>query len=78
MKRCIDRLAGEYEVSHANELSKPLSERVYFAEYCYEKLPPAINQWVEELLVLLKKAKAQATPFLPFTACCTLCMIILK
>ena len=60
--QCIDILADNYSVSHKDEYKKALSERVSFAEYCYKKLPPAINDWVENILILLKKTKGIDTP----------------
>jgi len=60
--QCIDILADNYGVSHKDEYKKALSERVYFTEYCYKKLPPAINDWVENILILLKKTKGIDTP----------------
>ena len=53
--RCVDRLADEYQEQYGNQkhiFSAP-SQTVFFNDYCYGKLTPALNAWVEELSALL-------------------------
>ena len=58
--RTVDRLAAEYETSDMKNRKNdfgyqaPLS---FFNDFCYGKLPPKINQWVDELsnIMLSKK-----------------------
>lgn len=57
--RCVDRLADAYQAAYGNQkhiFSAP-SQSIYFEEYCYGKLPPALNAWVEELSAALQKGK---------------------
>ena len=57
--RCVDRLADEYQEQYGNQkhiFSAP-SQTVYFHDYCYGRLTPALNAWVKELSAMLQKGK---------------------
>ena len=57
--RCVDRLADEYRAQYGNQkhiFSAP-SQTVFFHDYCYGKLTPALNAWVEELSTALQRGK---------------------
>ena len=57
--RCVDRLADEYQEQYGNQkhiFSAP-SQTVFFHDYCYGKLTPALNAWVEELSAALQRGK---------------------
>lgn len=57
--RCVDRLADEYQEKYKDQkhiFSAP-SQTVFFHDYCYGRLPPALNAWVEELSAVLQKGK---------------------
>lgn len=57
--RCVDQLADEYQEQYGNQkhiFSAP-SQTVFFHDYCYGRLTPELNAWVEELSAALQKGK---------------------
>ena len=57
--RCVDQLADEYQENYGNqkhEFSAP-SNTVFFNDYCYGRLTPALNGWVEALSAALQRGK---------------------
>lgn len=54
----VERLLEGYETAYPNERKKPISQQVIFYDYCADKLPQTLRDWISQLEQPLQKAKA--------------------